>query len=60
MIWQVKQTEAGALTGWVKGLGDDFVDFNIFEGISAGMVASDGYSKKRYYLTSMLQGHSVL
>ena len=27
---------AGAVTGWVKGNGDDFVDFNIFEGTFEG------------------------
>ena len=29
-------TPAGAVTGWVKGNGDDFVDFNIFEGTFDG------------------------
>ena len=29
-------TPAGAVTGWVKGNGDDFVDFNTFEGIFEG------------------------
>lgn len=29
-------TPAGAVTGWVKGNGDDFVDFNIYDGIFEG------------------------
>ena len=29
-------TPTGAVTGWVKGNGDDFVDFNIFEGTFEG------------------------
>lgn len=29
-------TPAGAVTGWVKGNGDDFVDFNVFEGTFEG------------------------
>lgn len=29
-------TPAGAVTGWVKGNGDDFVDFGIFEGTFEG------------------------
>lgn len=29
-------TPAGAVTGWVKGNGDDFVDFNIFNGTFEG------------------------
>nr|DAO00970.1 MAG TPA: hypothetical protein [Caudoviricetes sp.] len=29
-------TPAGSVTGWVKGNGDDFVDFNIFEGTFEG------------------------
>lgn len=29
-------TPAGAITGWVKGEGDDFVDFNIYEGMFEG------------------------
>ena len=29
-------TPAGAVTGWVKGNGDDFVDFNILEGTFEG------------------------
>lgn len=40
-----KQTPAGAVTGWVKGKGDSFVDFNIFEGTSANTIAANGYSK---------------
>ena len=27
-----KRTPAGAVVGWVKGQGDDFIDFHIFEG----------------------------
>ena len=26
------RTQAGQLVGWVKGQGDDFVDFGIFDG----------------------------
>ena len=39
------QNKAGAVTGWVKGVGDSFVDFNIFDGAAAKLVGSDGYSK---------------
>lgn len=28
----VPRTQAGAIVGWVKGAGDDYVDFGIFEG----------------------------
>jgi len=40
-----KQTTAGSVTGWVKGHGDSFVDFGIYEGKSADTVAANGYSK---------------
>ena len=41
-----ENTKAGSITGWVLGgKGDQFVDFNIFEGNTYKTVAADGYSK---------------
>jgi hypothetical protein len=33
----LKHTSAGAVVGWVKGHGDDYVDFGIFDGSNTGM-----------------------
>ena len=30
----VPRSQAGAVTGWVKGFGDDFIDFGVFNGAS--------------------------
>jgi hypothetical protein len=41
----VPRTQAGAITGWVKGSGDDFVDFGIFECNMANGESSIGYDR---------------
>ena len=31
----IPRSQAGAVVGWVKGVGDDYIDFGIFEGKTA-------------------------
>jgi len=40
-ILGTERTDAGAIVGWVKGQGDSFIDFNIFDG--SFVKSNDGY-----------------
>ena len=48
-------TPAGAVTGWVKGHGDDFVDFNIYDGMFEGE-DSNGHTVTKWALDFNVDG----